>query len=512
VSEPASGAAATPARPASDRWWLAAVAVLAFVVRLSPVLSSGGLGFIGRYDDGVYYSAADALSFGRVPYRQFVLLHPPGLMLLLVPFAVLGRATSDLTGMEVARIAFMLVGALTAVLVARIARRWGWAAMIVAGAFYACWQPAVFAEQSTFLEPIGGLLVVLALSRLLNTTDPPSPRADLLAGLFLGAAATVKIWYVAPWAVIVLWQLVVRRPKAAGRIFAAGVAAVAVVVVPFAVLAGGRMFDMVVRDQLARPVEAASRLGRISGLVGVHGLTVGQHELRSVLTVVLVVLVAVVVATVLRDRAARPLVALLAVEVFVVMLSPVFLRHYASFIAAPLALVVGISVARAFRLRRWRRFGPAVLAVALLASLGSAVAIGFTDRNRGFPVHRFAMAAPAGCIAADDPLALVEIDRLSSEFRAGCKVDIDVSGALLDRLDLTYANGRLVPRTDNPGWQAYLRDYLTGARAFILCRARADGIFGPVYQSYLIYPLLAEGDGGRDQLRLVTGLGVLAPG
>ncbi len=51
------------------------VAVVALVVRLALVLRGGGLyGYMG-YDDGVYYAAAAGLVFGRVPYRDFVLLH-----------------------------------------------------------------------------------------------------------------------------------------------------------------------------------------------------------------------------------------------------------------------------------------------------------------------------------------------------------------------------------------------------------------------------------------------------
>src|ERR1700759_5471939 len=48
---------------------LVLVGVLGLAARLLPVLLGPGLASIGRYDDGVYYTAADALTFGRVPYR-----------------------------------------------------------------------------------------------------------------------------------------------------------------------------------------------------------------------------------------------------------------------------------------------------------------------------------------------------------------------------------------------------------------------------------------------------------
>lgn len=66
------------------------------------------------YDDGGHYGAADALLSGRLPYRDFLLRHPPGIALALSPFAAIGRLTSDPTGMALARLACMAVGALNA--------------------------------------------------------------------------------------------------------------------------------------------------------------------------------------------------------------------------------------------------------------------------------------------------------------------------------------------------------------------------------------------------------------
>lgn len=64
---------------AGARWWLLlslVVATTAVVVRLLMVLRGAGLGGMLSYDDGVYYSAAGSLVWGRLPYRDFLLLHP----------------------------------------------------------------------------------------------------------------------------------------------------------------------------------------------------------------------------------------------------------------------------------------------------------------------------------------------------------------------------------------------------------------------------------------------------
>ena len=87
----------TADRSASRLWlWAIAVAAIAFLFRLVPVLRGGGLlGVADYYDDGVYYAAATGLVHGRLPYQDFLLLHPPGMTLLLTPFAAAAQVIGD---------------------------------------------------------------------------------------------------------------------------------------------------------------------------------------------------------------------------------------------------------------------------------------------------------------------------------------------------------------------------------------------------------------------------------
>ena len=140
----------------------AAVAAVAFVGRILVVLRGEGFHALAGYDQGVYY-VADAFVHGRRPYGGFLLLHPPGIMLFLSPFAALGSLTSDATGMAVARFAVILLGTLNAVLVTRIALRFGPVAAVVGGLFYALWIPVVVLETQTKLEPLGNTSLLLAL-------------------------------------------------------------------------------------------------------------------------------------------------------------------------------------------------------------------------------------------------------------------------------------------------------------------------------------------------------------
>src|SRR3954470_10523976 len=81
--------------------------VLTFLVRLTPMLRGGGLAGYGSYDDAVYYASAVGLVHGRLPYRDFLLLQPPGIVVALAPFAALGRIIGETAGFSVSRLGWM---------------------------------------------------------------------------------------------------------------------------------------------------------------------------------------------------------------------------------------------------------------------------------------------------------------------------------------------------------------------------------------------------------------------
>ena len=64
---------------------LVGVRVLALASRLLPVVRGGGLSSVLGYDDAVHHAAAVGLAHGRLPYRDFLLLHPPGVLVALAP-------------------------------------------------------------------------------------------------------------------------------------------------------------------------------------------------------------------------------------------------------------------------------------------------------------------------------------------------------------------------------------------------------------------------------------------
>src|SRR5438445_805594 len=181
---------------------VAAIAALAFAVRLLPVLRGGGLNGIIDYDDAVYFGSAVAWLHGFIPYRDFLLLHPPGILYALSPFAALGAALGDATGFALARLAFMLLGVVNTVLVALVAGRLGRRAAICAAALYAGWAVGVLTRLRTIeglpgsgpgLRAIPDALVVLAFivtvaAVAVVARQRPAIRLwALLAGVQVGA-------------------------------------------------------------------------------------------------------------------------------------------------------------------------------------------------------------------------------------------------------------------------------------------------------------------------------------
>ena len=95
VSDKAHAAKWALLRPSSSLIWATAIFAVAFTARLLPVVRGGGLTGIIDYDDGVHFAAAIGLVHGQLPYRDFLLLHPPGIVLVLSPFAGLALVIGE---------------------------------------------------------------------------------------------------------------------------------------------------------------------------------------------------------------------------------------------------------------------------------------------------------------------------------------------------------------------------------------------------------------------------------
>ncbi|MGI8459717.1 MAG: glycosyltransferase 87 family protein [Propionibacteriaceae bacterium] len=494
--------------PASSRWAWPVLAVgvvgLALASRLIPLLRGGGLLGLGNYDDGVHYASAAGLVRGLLPYRDFLLLQPPGISVLLAPFALLGRVAGDPVGFAVARLAFVAVGSLTAALVARWLRPLGLMAAAVGGSFYALFLPAAYVDRSTLLEGPGNTLVIIALLLISRSHSRRSRQTLLLslAGVALGLSVAIKIWAIVAVLIIVGWLWLVRSWRPALRVLVCAGATGAVIALPFLVLAPRPMWQMVVTDQLGR-----RRTGGLTGrLVNLTGLSrwdlTTDRTMPLVLTVAGLVVALVLAVTVVRAR--LPALLLVADAVILLMAPSAFL-HYGALVAGPAALVVGAGTARLVAVTTVRTRtvgGRRIVAGALTALLLAGMAVwgssGLADRwGRRFPAAalRPAAAAVHGCIATDDPGTLILLDVLDRDVADGCPFVIDLGGH-------SYHPPLLAPgaRDRNQGWQRFALSYLRDADLVIIVRFRSNfGFDRQTAREVNRWPVVAES--GRYRLR-----------
>ena len=471
-----------PGRLRTD-WGEPVVLAVALITRLWVVLGDGGFGGNFYYDPAVYYAAGDALTHGRLPYADYVLIHPPVIALVNAPLALLGRLTTDHVGFMVGNAAYTVLAAVNAVLVVRVAQAFGASrrAALVAGAFYAVWIGAVTAEFLIRLEPLGNFVLLLALLALAAARRRRHPAAAVLCGALFGTLLSVKIWWVVPVAIVLVWQVVGERARRRAGWMLVGLAGAALSINgPFFVAAGGRMYRAIVTAQLDRAsngVPVHARVDKLSALSQAYGGrfnadTVADRPAVQVLVVLFVALVLAASALALRTAAGRVVVAILAAETVVFLTTPTWFYTYCDYLAVPLALTMAAAATPAGTARMpLRRAGPAVAgALAVFAAITTAA----TFANGGLhlvPSTTGTSAAAADvkhvdCIVSDTPMALILLNSLDRSVQDGCRNWVDLTGV--------EHGGGPDPRDEvtrghrNPRWSADLCRYLTSGDAVVI--------------------------------------------
>jgi hypothetical protein len=474
-------------RELSHRWVRRpelSVAVVALVARILVIgRSAGGVHGLYDYDASVYYAAADGMVHGRVPYSGFTLVHPPLLPLMMTPFALLGRLTTASTGFIAANLATIAIGALNAVLVVRLGRRWGLStfAVTIGGLVYAAWYGSVQSEVLVRLEPwcntflLAGLL---ALSASGEAVARRRPQLLFIAGAMLGLGASVKIWGLLSCAVVVAWDAIdARTLRRLPPILLGTVTAGDVINLPFLVHARGAMWNMVISSQLGRlrgHLSIDNRLGEITGLV--RSPTSGPNA--PILTALLVVVAAVLVVCCVaswRVRASRVAIALLVAHLVVLLASPRVYPYYADFMAVPFAMLLAGLTDALWKSQR-RVAGAALVAIPLAAMAIAGSLAPTNDAIVLFPARARMVAAAAHlkCITSDTPMMLIELDALDRSFAKGCRDWVDVTAGVLgvhSPLDSSTTK-----RFFQPHWAAELNRYLLSGNGVILERTVNFGI------------------------------------
>lgn len=361
-------------------WALALVAVAAGVLRLIPLVGSGGtFAYPIDYDEGVYYSATALFFQGHWPYRDFVFVHPPGAIWLWGPAALVGSWNGLDSGFALARWMATVCGALSVLLTGRLSMRvWGPVAGIVAALVYASYPEAVLVERGPFLEPLLNLACLAGANAWL--AEPRSGREEprwLLAGVFFGLAISVKvlggIWLFAallsrsPWP---NWKAHV------GLVFAAA-GTVGLLVGPFVLHAPSEFFSQVFIFHALRPEGGhLSQLGRLHELF---------HERRMVgMGLALLGLIVVAVRAFRTAEPTRPAERLLAVAYILTLTAflttPSYWSQYNTYLAASESVLAGLGAAAIYQ---WIEGWGQDLASFAAVFLGVAVVLPTVDYLQG---------------------------------------------------------------------------------------------------------------------------------
>jgi Glycosyltransferase family 87 len=418
---------------------IAAAALLALGLRIYQLAQPGHLLGVGDYDDGADFGSALQLIHGVLPYRDFIIVQPPGITLLMTPAALLSRLAGSAGAIAAARILTVAASAACVVLGGLLVRHRGTFATVVTCGVIAIYPGSVQAAHTVLLEPwltaccLAGAVAVFDGDRL------ASGRRLAWGGAALGFAGAVKVWAIIPVAVIALACL--PRPRQAAR-FAAGVAAgFAVPALPFLILAPGRFADSVVVAQLTRTGARTPLAFRLEYLTGLTGWQPSAAVLWAAAAVIAAVVAGAPAAAWLATRQAPSRLEWFAIAttvlVVVAFLAPDdFYYHYSAFLAPFLAMAIALPVDRLISTRpdapgtqRLRRPATGLAALAILVlplALPGAEDTALPTYAHALPAIERAVP-PGACVLSDQESVLISAGRFLPS-SAGCPVIVDGTG------------------------------------------------------------------------------------
>jgi hypothetical protein len=429
---------------------LVVATMLGLALRLYQLTRPGFLFGVTEYDDGVYFGSAVRLVDGVVPYRDFVLVQPPGIVWLMAPLALLAKATGTAVAFAAARILTAVAAAAGVALTGMLVRRRGPLATASACGILAVYPAGINAAHTVLLEAWVVLLCLLGALAVFEGGDLTTrPRRLGWGGAAFGFAAAVKLWAVIP-ALVVLALLLCRRRRDGRPYLGGAVGAFGLALAPFIALAPRAVFHDVLVAQFSRvDVTRLSEWNRLTSLTGLSPYAPVSHGIVLAVSVAIggfVAASAVVVSR--RSRRGPPALERFALFTAVLVLAaflwpPDYYLHYGWFFAPFLALSVALPLTRLEGHRRAgkqrsRPSAPVLLALGTVAVVMTVVQVGQLARLRGDDVAASARRQiPSGaCVLTDLASLTIVSDRFISGV-PGCTVMVDAIGT-----DYAVADGR----------------------------------------------------------------------
>jgi hypothetical protein len=426
---------------------LGLVVLCGAAARALPLLVANGPQATSTFDEGIYLSAAGVFSEGWMPYRDFAFLHPPGILLLLQPLTALAHGPFGWDdALVVGRWVGVTLGTANIVLIALLAQRWrGWVAGVIAATLYATNGPAIGIDRHILLEPAVAAAVLCAALLWLPRSDGVSTRRAVGAGALVGLAATIKLTGGLAIVGILLADRIRSRWRQRAAAIGAAVAVIALIVVPFVVIAGvGDVWRLVIETQMERPggdvtggslMSLRERLRHLT-LFGVLNVAAVPGVLR--LVAVVAVVVAIGWAWVRGGRHGRFWAAVSLVTCLAVLVAPDYYDQYGASVAAQISIVLAAgAVASLEYLRRYRDVIARVATVALVALLAAGIGVVLRSQIVTLPsgapdigaLFR-AQLGPGDCVSSDAPYLVIAADRLPQPDATGAPL-VDPFGEML---------------------------------------------------------------------------------
>ena len=336
--------------PSQEACIVLSLGVLAFTVYLWQLSVPE---FVGFYDSGVYLAAAIHLVSGVLPYKDFVFVNPPGLLILMSPVGVLCRLFGSHDGLIVARVATSLVTATNVSLLARLVRHRGRVAMLMAGLGLALLPVTLIVSSGVRLEPYCILLILLGALIICSGDSNGkglSRHSLFLSGLLFGLAGSIKLWAFFPF-IAALMCLTPAYRKRVLIFVGAAASGFSLPALPFLVLAPRNFLTQVLGAQFLakpKPTETASIVSRLSDLTGFQGTSL-THTPRETIIVWLIIVSLIIVAywrRIENEMADRFLLASFIVTGCGLLAAPASSAYYYYFSAPFLIGVVAVTLAR----------------------------------------------------------------------------------------------------------------------------------------------------------------------
>jgi alpha-1,2-mannosyltransferase len=443
---PRSGAARfprlRPSRLPFSRTPAGAVIVVATLVALAirgvQLAQPGHLLGVGDYDDGADFGSALELIRGVLPYRDFIIVQPPGIVLLMTPAAAVSKLAGTAWAIAVGRILTVLASAAAVVLGGLLVRHRGVFATIVTCGVIAIYPGSAQAAHTVLLEP---WLTAFCLAGAVAVFDGDRLAADgrrlLAGGAAFGFAGAIKVWAVIPVAVIAV--LLLPRYRQLARFLAGVAAGFLIPVIPFAALSPRRFYDSVVVAQLVRTGTRTPLGFRLQYLTGLAAWDLGTGVFlgAAIFLAILVTGAAVAAWRVTGRRPARLESFALATTALIVLAFLVpddFYYHYPAFLAPFLGMALALPASRLLgarpglpeRARRRAVWGTGLVLLVLPLAVPGADYSPTPTYSAALPaIDR--VIPPGACVLSDQASLLISLGRFGSSV-PGCTVVIDGTG------------------------------------------------------------------------------------